>query len=383
MEPWAEEVGPLTDDQPSGSCPTCRRRNPRVEQLCDVCRSRLRAWLFDIPDLYHQLSEGEPSVREYRGARLIVDDDNVVLGEVPHFDHVSNVLPAGGAPAGFRLGPISGSKERRLPINEDAADLTGPVRSAGVAVLDEDAVGYASVASVLDFWVTDWRALRGAGERRPSATVPELARWLLDRLDDACDNAPSIGEFFEAVRRLRGALQGQLGQIEIPDYKRGVSCPRCAALTLVHHSGSDRIECGSCPALLSFIEYDAHVRSLSAEHEQARRVKVAQIKAVRRLLSAMREAGWRYDRRREFGDEYALLVVHRWRRGSAAVEAWMQDTDGSAALTTVWWVADEANPSVTLSVSGDWVETYGIGAVQKLARAAGILTAPKKEEVAA
>ena len=370
------------DDQTTGSCPTCARREPRTPQLCEVCRSRLRAWLFEVPDLYSQLSEGQPSVREYRGTRLIVDDDNVVLAEVPHFDHVSNVLPAGGGPAGFRLGPISGSKERRLPINEDAADLTGPVRSAGVAVLDEDAVGYESVASVLDFWVEDWRALRGAGERRPSATVPELARWLLDRLDDAMDHSPSVDEFFHAVRRLRGALQAQLGQQEIPDYKRGVPCPHCGALALVHHSGAAYITCGWCPAQVSFLEYDEHVRALSAEQVQARRLKVAQIKAARTLLVGLRAAGWRRGCRFEDANDRPVktraegqYTILTWSRGSSRIEVsvahGLRSPHGS-----IYYTPDEATDGLYASVPVDWATRYGFAALTKLARAAGILTAP-------
>lgn len=341
------------DDQPSGSCPTCQRRDARTPQLCDVCRSRLRAWLFDIPALHAELA-----ALEYDGIA--------------------------GAKAGGR---VSGSKEKRLLIDADKVDLTGPVRSAGVAVLDEDAVGYESVASVLDFWVEDWRADRGAGERRPSPTVPELARWLLDRLDDACDTSPAIGEFFDAVRRLRGALKAQLGQVDIPDYKRGVPCPRCQALTLVQHDGSDRVECASCPALLSFIEYDTHVRALSAVQVQLRRSKVAKVKAVRRLLEAMRAAGWH--RAVGFEDTEGEPLAHRadparantvlvWSRGNERVEARVE-VGRRAPDGWVYYTADVRS----LASSIVWFGDDTIAHVQKLARAAGILTAPKKEEVAA
>jgi hypothetical protein len=380
------------DDQTTGSCPTCGRRDPRTPQLCDVDRSKLRSWLFDIPTLHAELQERIEERSAPSDLRVAVtvtewDVEAKRAVRVPATvgrpaDPTSYYLPSGASSSASRGGPVTGSKERRLPIDTDAVDLTGQVRSAGVAVLDEDAVGYESVASVLDFWVEDWRADRGAGERRPAATVPEIARWLLDRLDDACDDSPAIAEFFDAVRQLRGALQAKLGQVVVPDYKRGIPCPQCQCLTLVHHDGSDRIECASCPALLSFIEYDAHVRSLSSEHEQARRVKVAQIKAVRGLLLALRGAGWRHNVCR-YGDEEGVLVVHQWRRGTASVDAWVQDVDGQLALSGVAWAADAANPSVILSATGDWVTTYGIPALTKLARAAGILTPVKQKEKAA
>lgn len=366
----------MTDDQPTGSCPTCHRRDPRVQQLCDVCRSRLRAWVFDLTDLHAQLSEGEPSVRDYRGTRIVVDDDMKPIDEVPHYDHVSNVLPAGGGPSGFRLGPITGSRERRLPINEDAADLTGPVRAGGLAVLDEDAVGHVSVASVLDFWVEDWRTWRSAGERRPSPTVPEIVRWLLDRLDDAMDHSPSVDEFFHAVRRLYGALKAQLGQVDIPDYKRGVPCRNCLALTLVHQPGSDRIECGSCDALLDFFEYDTHVRSLSAEQVAARRLQVAQTKALRQTLGVMRAAGWRFVSSSE-SDGWRLC---QWFRDDAVVQCWIHPRTGQSPAAV--WYHPVAGEGYALSVTTEWIAQEGFPALRKLARSVGLLT-PIKQETAA
>lgn len=382
----------MTDDQPTGSCPTCSRRDPRVPQLCDVDRSKLRAWLFDITVLYAELASrdaelADPADRRFAATmsrwdagmkRAVREPATVARPADPAAYH----LPSGASSSPSRGSPVSGSKERQLPIDTDAVDLTGPVRSAGVAVLDEDAVGHASVASTLDFWVEDWRAQRGAGERRPAATVPEIARWLLDRLDDAMDTSPAIAEFFTAVRRLRGALHAQLGQVEVPDYKRGIPCPRCLALALVHTNGSEFIECSSCPAVLSFMEYDEHVRALSAEQVLVRRAKVAKVKALRGLLLAMRSAGWRHDVRR-YGDDEGMFVVHGWRRGAAAIEAWVQDADGYLRLGTVWWLADADNPSVTLSATGDWVDAYGIPGLTKLARAAGILTPVKQKETAA
>jgi hypothetical protein len=312
--------------------------------------------VFDIPSLYAELAG-----REYDGLK--------------------------GASTGGR---VSGSSERRLPIDTDAVDLTGPVRAGGVAVLDEDAVGHTSVASTLDFWVEDWRAERGSGERRPSATVPELARWLLDRLDDACDHGSAVVEFFEAVRRLHAALRHQLGQVDVPDYKRGVPCanPRCGALTLVHQPGADRIECGSCDALLSFLEYDDHVRALAAALAPVRRARVAKVKAVRRVVEALRGAGWRHGidyassgRDPDGAPDHEGYRIHRWRRSEEVIEYWTY-FDGGAPCDSVWYAPIHDEPGIALSVSVDWVAANGIPALQRLARAAGILTPVKQKEAA-
>lgn len=389
----------MTDDQTTGSCPTCRRRDPRNPQLCEVCRSRLRAWLFEVPSLHAELQERIEERSEPSDVRVAVtvtewDAEAKRAVRVPATvgrpaDPTSYHLPSGASSSASRGGPVTGSKEKRLPIDTDAVDLTGPVRSAGVAVLDEDAVGYESVASVLDFWVEDWRALRGAGERRPSATVPELARWLLDRLDDAMDHSPSVDEFFHAVRRLRGALQAQLGQQEIPDYKRGVPCPHCGALALVHHSGAAYITCGWCPAQVSFLEYDEHVRALSAEQVQARRLKVAQIKAARTLLVGLRAAGWRRGCRFEDANDRPVktraegqYTILTWSRGSSRIEVsvahGLRSPHGS-----IYYTPDEATDGLYASVPVDWATRYGFAALTKLARAAGILTPVKQKEKAA
>ncbi|HEX2551122.1 MAG TPA: hypothetical protein VHK64_05975 [Nocardioidaceae bacterium] len=216
-----------TREEPSGSCVTCARRDPHRGLVCNADRSKLRSWLREIPDLFDDLvAQDEP--------------DPLAAG------------PVKGQSAG---GPVSGSKERKLPIDEDAIDLSGPVR--GVRLLGEDQIGYSSVASELDFWVEDWREARGRGEGRPDPTVRALATWLEVRAEDACDAHPAVDEMFEAVRKLRSALRGVLKLIEpLPEYRPDVPCPGCSRLTLYKANGSDRYECDSCPRLLTPEEFD-------------------------------------------------------------------------------------------------------------------------------
>ncbi|GAA0738662.1 hypothetical protein Drose_04295 [Dactylosporangium roseum] len=215
----------VDQDEPSGSCPACWRRDPHTPQLCGVCRSRFRTWLVEIPDLHAQLLAEEPS-------------------------------GIAGQRAGGR---VSGSKERPLPIRVDPLDLTGPARH--VWLLGEDQVGYESVASVLDFWVRDWREARGGLERLPEPSVPVLAAWLLRRADDAMDAHPAVDECFEDVRRVHGALRAQLGLVDPrPEYLDGVPCKRCGAATLWRVPGSDYAsECAipTCKGLLTEDEYAA------------------------------------------------------------------------------------------------------------------------------
>jgi Zn ribbon nucleic-acid-binding protein len=163
---------------------------------------------------------------------------------------------------------VSGSKEPRLPIDVDEVDLTAPARNAWL--LGDDQVGHTSVAGTLDFWARDWREARGGLERLPDPFVPALASWLLRRVDDAMGVHLAIDEFFHDVRRTHGALRGQLGLVDVPDYKRGVPCPKCETLALYRANGSEWVECGACGSMLTTDEYDTYVAALAAQMRQER-----------------------------------------------------------------------------------------------------------------
>lgn len=219
----------MADDQPTGSCCCCRKRDPHQGYACGPCRSRLRSWLGEIPDLYSQL--------------------------------LAEPLAPSGSPG--KGGPVSGSRDRPIPIRVDLFDLTHA--GGWPEQLTEDQVGHLPVWMTLETWARDWSTFRAMGEASDH-TVPGLCRWMRERVDDMCDEHPGIDEAWRDVRALRGALQAQLGQVDVPDYKKGVPCKnqQCAALTLVHHDGSDRIECESCPSLLTFEAYDDWVRLMAA-----------------------------------------------------------------------------------------------------------------------
>lgn len=218
----------MTDEERSGSCPCCLRRDPREGYACGPCRSRMRSWLGEIPDLWSQLLE-EPLAREGSNAKG---------------------------------GPVSGSRERQLPIRVDVFDLTHA--GGWPEVLDEDQVGHIPVWETLRGWAADWSRLRSMGE----AGMPDvsgLCWWMRERVDEVADEFEEFAGAFHGIRKLRGALQAQLGLVDVPDYKKGVPCknPKCGALTLVHHNGSDRVECESCAALLTFEAFDDWVRLLA------------------------------------------------------------------------------------------------------------------------
>lgn len=254
-------------EEPIGTCSVCRRRDPEFGLVCPGCRSRLAGWLRELPDLY---------------ADLVARDD-VLRSSAGH-------------------GHVSGTHEAPVPIRVDAVDLTADARVLHLASLParedrllpcrycrayhpagsysplgphesyDDQAGHLSVASVLDGWVRDWREHRDRGEGLPDPLVPTLCRWLGDRLEDACDDHPAIGDFAEELRELRRALYGQLGLFDVPDYKQGVPCRACDMLTLVRHSGSEYTECSTCGLLLSADEYGTWVALLAAHLRDDRSV---------------------------------------------------------------------------------------------------------------
>lgn len=215
------------DDQPTGSCVTCRRRDPHHGFACNPCRSRLRSWLGEIPDLWEQL--------------------------------LAEPLSPSGSPG--KGGPISGSKDRPIPIRVDLFDLTHA--GGWPELVDEDQVGHIPVWMTLQTWARDWSTFRAMGEAGDQ-TVPGLCRWMWERVDDMCDEHAAVDEAFQDIRRLYGTLYAQLGLFEKPDYKYGVPCRQCNALALVRHNGSDYVECGECPAVLTPDEFDIWVRGVAA-----------------------------------------------------------------------------------------------------------------------
>jgi len=220
----------VTDEQPTGDCVCCRKRDPFEGYACGPCRSRLRTWLLEIPDLWEQL--------------------------------LAEPLSPSGSPG--KGGPISGSRERPIPIRVDLWDLTHA--GAGEVLAGLDQVGHAPVWMTLQTWTADWMEILDRGESGPAWWVGGFCDWMRERVDDVCDIHPAIDEAFRDIRSLRGSMLAQLGQVDIPDYKRGVPCrnPACNALALVHHAGSEWIECGSCDSLLTFEDYDAWVRLMAA-----------------------------------------------------------------------------------------------------------------------
>lgn len=236
------------------TCRVCQQREPRTPCVCDADRSKLRSALLDLVDLVDELLAEPDELADHR----------------EQGDPVVALLPSQATSAQGKGGRVTGSKERPLPLSVDRLDLGWPARSVQNTD-DDDQVGCVSVATVLDSWVRRIRAHRAKRERLPDTSVRALAEWLHPRVDEACDDFEHVKLLFDDVLQLRCQLRSTLGHVEIPDYKIGIPCRRCDNFTLVRVNGSDWIECGSCPELLSPEEYERWVGLVAVMYRRRQR----------------------------------------------------------------------------------------------------------------
>jgi hypothetical protein len=226
--------------------------------VCDGDRRLLDSHLWDIADLYHRIPDDPPAPGN---APYDVDLPDGTI-QRRGFNPLAGALPAGPVRGLSRQPRVSGSKEPPAPTSLERIDLTLPARQAsrvlfarGVMGVDDDQTGTLSVATILDTWVRDWRNTLWPDQRLPVPTVPELARWLRNRAQDAADKHPTVDEFAAEIKDLRYALRRQLGetaaQPETEPYK-GVACKKCDLRgVLMRRPGSEYVECGSCGLLLT------------------------------------------------------------------------------------------------------------------------------------
>ena len=161
---------------------------------------------------------------------------------------------------------VSGSREHQIPPRIDALDLTLSARRASLFIGGQDQVGHLSVATELEFWASDWADLRNEG--RPFPSVPDLCRWLLDRLDWACQHHYALDEFAEVTSRIFRTLHGVNGNGAARPKLMEAPCPTCHLLTLTQCYEESNIDCENvdCRRSLTPDEYARYVRQLIEEN---------------------------------------------------------------------------------------------------------------------
>jgi hypothetical protein len=202
-------------------CVICQRRPYERRQVCDPCRGRLTHTVATVAHLWAQLPEAmQPGQNEAQR--------------------------------------VTGSREAPIPLNVDVVDLSAQARNAqatdAAKAHPEDQIGQVAVASILDQWARDWRDEMAFAQSLPVPTVPELARWLGNRVEWACDRHPAVDEFAAEMGRLRAVLRGVLGLLDPPaEFCDGVVCRKCDRYALYREG--DYVECDHCGLLYSEQEY--------------------------------------------------------------------------------------------------------------------------------
>ena len=205
------------------TCVICLRREAERPMVCLGDRSWLARTLVEIVELYAllpaNLMPGQSQGQRVTGSReaplpLRVDpldltmpadakavhDEPVVTYETVPVE-VAVYLPAVPDAEEYAVVTVA-MRQRRLRVDADGNPVLRP---------SNDQVGLLSVATTLDSWVREWADTRAMDEWLPDPTVVELAGWLGNRMDWACDRHPAIDEFAGEIRRLHSALRTTVG----------------------------------------------------------------------------------------------------------------------------------------------------------------------------
>lgn len=251
-------------------CPQLRQGEPRIydrPQVDEGCRSRLRALLGEVVEHYAVLTleKGPGGGAKVSGSRtppLPLSLNALDLTMPPHHGAVTEFR----APQYVLVEEIV---EVWIPARPDQDEYRTEERAlrwrkrTGELGPSGDQVGEPSAPTILDSWARDWQTYEWA--LLPAPTVPLLAAWLTERLDWACDTHPAIDDFAGQINDLAGRLRPGAPRAE---FKLGVPCRECERLTLFVWPGGDYVECGSCPSLLTPIEYERWTSLLSSKEHQ-------------------------------------------------------------------------------------------------------------------
>jgi hypothetical protein len=212
-----------------------------------------------------KLAAGEPAEHTLRELRMVPVRDqetNWIIGEelveqVRTFAvrQRQPVPAAGRAPTPAEVADLIAHLPRNPPFEPP---FVRTVLGGVVWVSADDQVGHVPVAAVLDQEVRAWADAGAPGSGRlPVPTVPELGRWLTNRLPWARERYGPIDEFRITLQRLRGTLMGVLDEFDPPpELCVGVECNRCDKRLLYRRNdGTGDVECQSCGKILTAGDY--------------------------------------------------------------------------------------------------------------------------------
>jgi hypothetical protein len=242
----------MTAEELTGSCLLCMRRDPRDPPVCDLCRQRLAARLWELRDLHAlllaALGPGRAQTQRVSGSR-----------ETPLPLRVSALDLAGDAHRDIEgvhdtLKPLIRTHPtdewtatwfdgtpRRQRVYEREMVLDGDGSPAMVAARDQ--AGSWSVAAVLDSWARDWADILDLPLPQPE--VPALVSWLGVHLRWALENHPAVEEFADEVTTMVYAVRALLNVSRTVIHLEE-ACPSCNLTALTRDPGGGDVECRHC-----------------------------------------------------------------------------------------------------------------------------------------
>lgn len=230
--------------------PTAESRHYDRAAVCEGCRSRLRALLDEVLEHYIALAVEPPIVP-------------CGICKDPACRSTAHGLER-GASSGDR---ISGSRTPPLPLRVGPLDLMLPANTHPVTDPFGDQIGEPSATSVLDSWAQDWQTYVWA--HLPAPTVSSLVAWLKERVDWACDHHPAVDAFADEIHDLASRLRSAAGMTRPKaELKLGVPCRECEHVSLYRWPGSDYVECGNCPVLMTPDEYGRWTQLIASPEHQ-------------------------------------------------------------------------------------------------------------------
>lgn len=258
------------------TCSALRPGDPRVYErpnVCQGCRSRLRSLLSELLDAYAQveLVKGSSAGAKVSGSRtppLPLSVGGLDLTLPPHGTVEDDLVPlyeAVEVEMAVWTRPVRPTEAEEYGTETVVMRQTRRARHNGYKAYGPsgDQIGGPSVVSVLDSWARDWQTY--AWVILPDPTVSALTRWLGDRLEWACDHHPAVDDFADELRTITATVRAAAGLTRpTAELKLGVPCRDCERLTLFRWPGSDYVECGSCPVLMTPAEYTRWTQLISA-----------------------------------------------------------------------------------------------------------------------
>jgi hypothetical protein len=258
-------------------CPCCQKREPRVPQACDPCRSRLAARLWELSDL-HAVASAALAPGSRIGQRVTGSRERALPLAAGVADLLAPVVRVGGI-------PVDSTKDTMVPkvrvwTTTEEVTVEGKqvivtqwhrelVTANGrpVMVPAGDQTGQRPVAVVLDSWVRDWIETRAMRETRPAPTVPQLRQWLANRLGWACDHHPAIDEFATEVTQELYALRAVLA-VSHQKLRLPYACPACEHASLVRDpGGGEVVECQNCDEAWEHDQFGRLATVLASERQ--------------------------------------------------------------------------------------------------------------------